>query len=169
MQIKETSIDILDQLEGLVIKMEDDQYTEMLECLFENSVGKHIRHILEFYELMINGFDQGRVNYDKRKHDLSLEEDRKLAIEKIQSFKSRLNEINEDIPLTLETSYDIEGENSEIVRSSFMREMVYNIEHAIHHMAIIKIGVRQAFPQFILNENFGIAYSTVKYRRECAQ
>ncbi|NNC95653.1 MAG: hypothetical protein HKN92_08830 [Chitinophagales bacterium] len=170
MQIKETSIYILTQLEELTLRLTDDQYTAKLNCLMNNSIGKHLRHILEFYELMLDGYKDGFVNYDNRKHDKVIESDRMLAITKIKSFKLQLDEIIEDKTIQLETSYCLESDRSEVVQSSFNREMIYNIEHAIHHMAIIKIGIRQAFDHIDLDDNFGIAYSTVKYNnKECAQ
>ena len=43
------------------------------------------------------------------------------------------------------------------------RELVYNIEHAIHHMAIIRIGIENDFPHAHLPDKFGFAYSTIKH------
>ena len=170
MRIKDTSINILCQLEELILKLSDKQYTESLECLMDNSVGKHIRHILEFYELMIDGFENGEINYDKRNHDKALENDRDLAIEKINSFKVLLESFDTDRSIDLETSYYLESDKTEVVKSSILRELVYNIEHAIHHMAIIKIGILNSFKKITLDEKFGIAYSTIKYKEKtCAQ
>jgi hypothetical protein len=42
--------------------------------------------------------------------------------------------------------------------------LVYNIEHAVHHMAIMKIGIREVADYINLPDNFGIAVSTLRYR-----
>jgi hypothetical protein len=47
-----------------------------------------------------------------------------------------------------------------------MREMVYLVEHSIHHYALIRIGLQENFPKIIIPENFGIAYSTIKHREK---
>jgi hypothetical protein len=44
------------------------------------------------------------------------------------------------------------------------RELLYNLEHAIHHMALIQVAVRQAFPALTLPAHFGVAYSTVQHQ-----
>jgi len=57
------------------------------------------------------------------------------------------------------------------MNSSYFRELQYNIEHAIHHMAIIKIAIGACFTEVELPANFGVAYSTVRYQKQlaCAQ
>ncbi len=47
-----------------------------------------------------------------------------------------------------------------------MREMVYLVEHSIHHYALIRIGLQENFSDIFIPKNFGVAYSTVKYRAE---
>ena len=51
-----------------------------------------------------------------------------------------------------------------MVESTLERELVYNIEHAVHHMAMIKIGLRQIAPEILIDKNFGVAQSTVNNR-----
>ena len=55
-----------------------------------------------------------------------------------------------------------------MVTSTYNREIVYNIEHAVHHMALIKVALKELEVEFV-NEEFGVAYATVQYRRVCAQ
>ena len=51
-----------------------------------------------------------------------------------------------------------------MVVSNVQRELVYLIEHAIHHFALLRIGIQENFPEISLASDFGVAYSTVKYR-----
>jgi hypothetical protein len=52
----------------------------------------------------------------------------------------------------------------EMVISNVQRELVYLIEHSIHHFALVRIGIQENFPEISLPFSFGIAYSTIKYR-----
>jgi hypothetical protein len=37
-------------------------------------------------------------------------------------------------------------------------------DHAVHHLAIIKIGIRCSFPQWIIDRDLGVSPSTLKAR-----
>ena len=93
----------------------------------------------------------------------------KFAVDRFKGILNWLNEIDEDLALKLNISYD-KAENKDFhLDTSLQRELVYNIEHAIHHMAIIRIAIEQDFPSIKLDKNFGIAYSTIKFRDDlCA-
>ena len=66
--------------------------------------------------------------------------------------------------LKLEAGYDLDKEEFVTIETNFLRELVYNIEHVVHHMAIIKIGIREAAPKVKLPHDFGIAASTIRYQ-----
>jgi len=55
-----------------------------------------------------------------------------------------------------------------IVETNYYRELIYNLEHTIHHMALIKVGINEV-SCIAVPEGFGIATSTIKFRRSCAQ
>ena len=61
-------------------------------------------------------------------------------------------------------------ESMEIVTipSNYYRELAYNLEHTIHHMALIRVGITEV-SGIQLSDDFGVASSTVKYRKQCAQ
>jgi hypothetical protein len=48
-----------------------------------------------------------------------------------------------------------------------LRELLYNLEHCIHHQALIKVAVLESDTIFV-NENFGVARSTLNIEK-CAQ
>ena len=171
MQLKEVSARILDQLIKVTGQLEDQAFRQPLKVLSDNTIGKHIRHIIEFYDLMILGINSGEVNYDQRSHDRVIEENRLLAIEKMNSLKLEIEKIASDSPLKLKANYSLNKEEPFEIITSYYRELQYNIEHAIHHMAIIKIAIISEFTDVQIPEGFGIAYSTIKYEKDktCAQ
>ncbi len=164
MQLNSTCQTILGQINELTLQLSDAQYSARLELLSGNTIGKHVRHIIEFMDLLVCGCEAGIINYDRRKHDEQLEESTKASLLKIEKLKSRVNLLSLDEGIFLEVSYTQSDEDKVTIKSSIGRELAYNIEHAIHHMAIIRIAVRTAFPHVRLSEHFGVAYSTVRYQ-----
>jgi hypothetical protein len=62
------------------------------------------------------------------------------------------------------------GQGDYLVSSTVGRELIYNIEHTIHHLAIVKIALKAILPSLELPEHFGVAPSTIRHRQEaCAQ
>ena len=171
MQLQQISVDILKQLIGVSEQLQDEAFRQPLDLLSKNSIGKHIRHIIEFYDLMMVGNTSGSVDYDKRSHDKVLEENRIMAIEKMNALAQEIQAIEEDKAITMTANYSLEGDDPVMINTTLYRELQYNIEHAVHHMAIIKIAVTNCFPEVQIPSGFGIAYSTIKYQRdsECAQ
>ena len=54
------------------------------------------------------------------------------------------------------------------IESNYNRELLYNLEHCIHHQALIKVAIIQS-ATIEIDENFGVARSTIEYRKQCAQ
>lgn len=164
MNLSRACINILDQLEDLVRQIEPDHFSQPIEILSMSTVGQHIRHTLEFFICLEHGSGSGLVNYDKRSHDKLIESDKFLARNTIQNIRLFVGSQDQDKPLRLEVGYDLEREQFITIHTNFSRELVYNIEHAVHHMALIKIGVREAAPYVQLPADFGIAASTIRYK-----
>ena len=171
MQLQKISVDILGQIVSICNQLTDDDFRKPLKVLSNNSIGKHIRHIIEFYDLMMIGNETGAVNYDNRSHDKVLEENRVMAIEKLNALGIEIPRFEKDQSLRMSANYSIDEEQPIEISTTLYRELQYNIEHAVHHMAIIKIALLNEFPEIQIAQGFGIAYSTIKYQRdtECAQ
>jgi hypothetical protein len=163
-QLTQAASTILNQLSNAVKQLTDNEFTIPSRVLSGSSVGQHLRHTLEFFICLEQGLNKGIVNYDERGHDRLIETDRDLALEVIHRIHFFLGTQAVDKDLILEASYDGQGVVS--VKTSYFRELTYNIEHAVHHMAIMKIGIREVAERVSLPTDFGVAASTLRYREE---
>jgi uncharacterized damage-inducible protein DinB len=164
MKLYRSAIDVLNQIKSVLDQLEDEDYHKPLPQLFDASIGQHVRHTLEFFDCLSN--KQNVINYDLRKRNYEIETFTQVATEKINELIKFLSNRPVDMPVLFVANFDTtEGEELQI-SSSFEREIAYNIEHAIHHMALIKIGLQFLNVQIDLPENFGVASSTVRYQQE---
>jgi uncharacterized damage-inducible protein DinB len=164
-KLQQAAKDILIQLGHIITELDDVSYTQRLKVLHNSSIGQHVRHTLEFFICLKNSVDHGFVNYDQRDHDQIIEQDRVLCQAVIEDILSFLDKSADDHNVDLHAHYGYDDDNTPVVMaSSFYRELSYNIEHAVHHMALIKIGIESITTDFNFPENFGVASSTVRYR-----
>ncbi len=165
MTINQSAHHILDQLDTVISQLGSEGFSEPLDVLSQASIGQHVRHTLEFFLCLIDAKNDGVINYDNRRHDHLIETDPLLARSIINSIRDFLSKEESDFSLELEANYQLNSHESIRLQSNFFRELAYNIEHAIHHMALIKIGVKNQFPEVDLPDHFGVASSTVRYQK----
>jgi len=127
------------------------------------TIGQHSRHIIELFQCLISGYGLGTVCYDNRKRNKQTEEDLSFALTQIREIYKAI-----DLPdLGLNVQYHLN--NSDIlIPSNYRRELMYNLEHLIHHEALIKVAIT-SMTEVAIPESFGVAPSTLQYRKECAQ
>jgi hypothetical protein len=164
MDLTQASINILAQLKSLVIDIDQDDFCQPSPVLSNSTIGQHLRHTLEFFICLERGFETGVINYDKREHDVLIESDKFMALEIINRIIDFVSNFDSEKELLLEAGYDLSGDKFITIRTNARRELVYNIEHAVHHMAIMKIGIREIAPHINIPRDFGIAVSTVRYK-----
>lgn len=160
--IKALFSQLQDMLEGLT----DEAYNRKIELLSHASIGQHTRHIIEFFAELFMGYETGIVNYDQRQRDIRIETSRAYARNMLQGLSVFLEQ--EDRPLTMIVDTGAGQAFPCRVPTNFHRELVYNLEHTVHHMALLRIGVN-AVSNMSLPAGFGVAMSTIKYRKACAQ
>lgn len=166
MQIAAAIRNVFVQLHETLDKLNSEQYTQPSKALFNATIGQHVRHIVELFQCLENGYENGMVNYEQRKRDKNIETNKQLAIQLLHEISSRL--IREDKNIQLEMSYDDLSNETVVVNSNYYREVVYNLEHTVHHMALIRVGVSEV-SDIVLPDGFGVASSTMKHRDTCAQ
>jgi uncharacterized damage-inducible protein DinB len=160
MKITSSAIGILEQLRILVLQLDDSDLQLPLEVFSGSSIGQHTRHILEFYICLLTQISEEVISYDKRERDTKLEQKKEYILSKIEGIMKDLATQTKDSTLTLHSELCKE---THLTPSSLSREILYTIEHTVHHMAIIKIGILLNFPKISMKKNFGVAESTIRY------
>lgn len=166
MQLKLAINNSFGQLTEILDQLTETEYSQPSKILFNASIGQHVRHIIELYICLFNGYGSGTVNYENRKRDVRIETDKSFAAELMQMISNNIDKDNKK--LLLDSSYDEQSSDSITVETNYYRELIYNLEHTVHHMALIRVGVNEV-SSIAIPEGFGVATSTIKYRKSCAQ
>jgi hypothetical protein len=154
------------QLSESINQLSEAEYVQPSAILFNATIGQHVRHIIELFQCLEKGYNEGVVNYEKRKRDYRIETDKGFAVDLLKEIYHTLEKPNRNIILEAEDYEDTIETVS--IPSNYYREIAYNLEHTIHHMALIRVGINEV-STISLPAEFGVAYSTIKFRQQCAQ
>lgn len=166
MILKQPIQNVFVQLTESIHQLSDAEYTKQCPELFHATIGQHVRHIIELFQCLEQGYEKGGVNYEKRKRDYRIETDKEFASAMLKDIYDNIGKPNKAILLEAE---DYEDNTEPVcIPSNYYRELAYNLEHTIHHMALIRVGVNSV-SSVQLPDQFGVAYSTIKFREQCAQ
>ncbi|MFA8300111.1 MAG: hypothetical protein ACEPOV_08115 [Hyphomicrobiales bacterium] len=166
MNIIKANINVLTELHDLVQILDDNQYAKELEVFSGSTIGMHTRHILEFYLCLFQQYRDGTISYDKRIRDINLAIDTEYTLDAIKRIKTSIENCHIDKDLTLIGSIDGSSDASFVMKTNIGRELFYNLEHSIHHMALIKIGVYVIDSEIKISDSFGVAPSTLRYKKD---
>jgi hypothetical protein len=161
MKIQNAIHDVFGQLSESLQQLSNDEYTKHCSTLFNATIGQHVRHIIELFICLEQGYVQGLVNYEKRKRDYTIESDKNVALTLLQQIPPCL--FKRDKNLMLEAAYDSSNDTI-VISTNYFRELVYNLEHTVHHMALIRVGINEVSAVKV-PEEFGVASSTIKYKK----
>lgn len=149
----------LKSLSNLLLLLNDKQYNPKIAFLGNASIGGHTRHIIELLKCAANGYDVGTVDYLNRVRDLAIETDKAFAMQELSIITEQIIQSDKQMNLVIEYS---EESTANYVTTTYFREIIYNAEHTIHHLALIKVALREMKLE-IVGDDFGMAYSTIKY------
>ena len=166
MQLQQAVNNVFVQLSATLDQLTQEQYVQSCQSLLNATIGQHLRHIIELFQCLENGYDEGLVNYEKRKRDITIESNKDFALNLLSEIQRGLDRPNK--VLDLEACYEEDSDSPIIIATNFYREIAYNLEHTIHHMALIRVGISEV-AEISLPAEFGVASSTIKFRKECAQ
>lgn len=159
---------LLDELETVIERLKDAQYSQRPVGVIESSVGAHVRHCLDHVRALLDGVNEGRLSYEHRQRGTAVETSRTSAITVIRSLINELQTLPSSIEqasLRISVMMCCDGPAND-VPTSVGREFAYVLAHTIHHNALIAAMVKTLGGH--LPERFGYAPSTLKHLKEAA-
>lgn len=166
MEMVERSVtEMLEQGLEFLTELGQEEYVQVNEPYFTSSIGAHYRHVLDHVEVLINGLEDGCVNYDSRCRDQNVEACLDAAKDKTSSLLEKWQKLDntrmtENVEVISKVSY--EEEESPKVASSVGREAMFASIHGVHHFALIKVMCHLRGLQ--MENEFGVAPATVAYQ-----
>jgi hypothetical protein len=157
--------DTLSLLAETIGLLSDEEFSQPISVLSGATIGQHVRHVVELYSCLEQGRETGEVCYDSRKRERELEISTKSAINRISVLLSSIGA--DDIPLVLKADFGSIDGNFSSIATNYVRELAYNLDHTIHHMALIRIGVLTV-SDIELDGSFGVAPSTLRFKQQVA-
>lgn len=167
MQVNDALSAIVHQINHVLSQLSPYDYRLPLPEFEGSTLGQHFRHALEFFQCLEEGACTGLIDYAARKRNLLYENDPRLAAEAFERFAQGLNVL--DLLQPVDVRAEFNSDLRPTYSSTLGRELLFVYDHAIHHLAIIKIGLRCHFPAVNTDVNLGVSPSTVKAREAMMQ
>ncbi len=159
-RIPEVAVNILSHIDVYINQLEDVDYSKPLPLLSDATIGGHTRHIIDGFLCLMNQQESGVISYDKRERNKQLETDTQYVSEKLTEIRLFLRSLENNRSCGFEIKYE---DQTFLTDSTLSREIAHNIEHVIHHLAIIKIALMAYYKDVNLPREFGVAPSTLRY------
>ena len=162
----ERNVALLRQGRSLVLDLPDDAYREMRPGSTAESVGGHMRHVLDFYACFVHGLPAGRIDYDARLRDGRVEQDRRHAAAVVDERcveLSRVAAIAASQSLVVRCDADPGESDDGFATSTAGRELQILLSHTVHHYALMASLLRQW--QIDVPPDFGVAPATLAHWR----
>lgn len=157
---------VFTQLSELLERIDPREYARPQFQLLNASIGQHVRHLLEIFTELNRGYVSGVVNYELRERDTRLEHDPGFAHSRLAALRQQI--AREPRTMLLEAFLQADDGSRVQMETHYLRELAYALDHAIHHMALIRIGLLENC-RALVDESFGVAFATQQYRNACAQ
>ncbi|KAI8870040.1 hypothetical protein GQ42DRAFT_146407 [Ramicandelaber brevisporus] len=161
---------------ALLFSGQPEMYTKPSQLVPHGTVGKHVRHIIEHFELLADAAE-ALVSHSHRGNDGKL-----LASDKVilcYNKRNRGSLVESSIPEAVRASDAVQGRlfdlidnphitsqlqllvSDPVMVSTFGRELWFCIHHAVHHHATLKVLCMEH--DIALSDQFGVAPSTTAH------
>lgn len=170
--LAEENARLIEQGVSLITGLEPDTYRANTHELFSSGVGKHFRHVLDFYDRLLSGHAT-TVDYEARRRDERVERDPDYACRVARTYAGALRDLvgpagsgapapGESASVRVRTEILHEDGSGVEAGSTLERELAVLASHTIHHFAIIALLLR--IQGVAVPEGFGVAPSTLRYQ-----
>ena len=170
MDCKEGTVYITRQITRLLEQIDPQAYAMPLNVFNGSTLGQHFRHIFDFYDCLLRGASEGGVDYASRQRNEMMETNPRFAEMAFQEMEQACHGLQESQPVGVLADFSFQLDDQRpVVGSTVGRELMFAYDHAVHHLALIKIGLKEALPEVEVDGQLGIAPSTLKHRHGAVQ
>lgn len=153
------------QMHDLLYQISASDYTKKLDLYDGSSIGKHCRHVHDFFYALNAGIKTGTLDYGHRKRESELENNPLWLAEALEAQWSDLYGHPAEKRLLVLSDVTAKPTSTRTKYASTLgRELLFVFHHTIHHMAMIKMGLRHIARSIELSPDFGLAPSTIAFQ-----
>nr|GAT49733.1 predicted protein [Mycena chlorophos] len=146
----------------------NDQLTVHSQFLPGSTIGKHLRHSRDHFELLLDCMKSGSppyvLSYDTRLRNTPMEVDRHAAREALQGTIEKLQTVVPGIDEAAQIKLQAVTPYLHEFGTTFGRELWFAALHTVHHFSMIRVIASELNIQ--LAEDFGWAPSTLVYHSQ---
>ena len=129
------------------------------------NAGKHVRHVLDHVLTFIPSIETGVLDYNLRNRDSDIETNWQAANAQLLEILQTLETLDmNNKALEVISEIDICSTENDTFTSNVPREVLYLINHTMHHAAYIKLLAKNCGVD--LPDNIGIAPATATHIRK---
>jgi uncharacterized damage-inducible protein DinB len=133
--IIESTLKTLNKSKSLLSKISDEQLCNTSVSPYYSSIGSHVRHILDFYECILN-CENNLVDLTDRKRDQNVENLTDSALEYLEVINQRLKLLTSPLDQEIIVVDDM-GMGKVKIKYTLSSLLAQANSHTIHHYAII--------------------------------
>lgn len=159
--IIQSSINTLNKSKALLLSLEDNDLCNSTISPYYSCIGSHIRHILDFYDCILDGIESLNIDLTNRKRDEEMHRNCNYALRNVERVISELQQLDEAKLIKYFDVVDDLGLGKVTIQYTIGGILAQANSHAIHHYAIINY-ILDRLDIVIKDEEFGYNPTTPK-------
>jgi arginine utilization protein RocB len=164
-KLPECTIEALQQLRELIVAVQNSGKPPA-ETYAGSGIGRHVRHVIDHFRALAAGIDCGCIDYNIRSRNSAIERDPHLSLLEIHRLIDWLATLRpDDEPVLVVSEISCHLTENQVFRSNTNRELLYLINHTIHHVAYAALLAKSCGIE--CSEDVGFAPATASFLRQC--
>lgn len=131
-----STLKTLNKTNQIISILNDDLLSDSTIPPYMSSIGSHIRHILDFYDCILNRNSEFHIDFTSRKRNVAVETNCNEAVKYYNMIIDRLHNINYNFDEAIYVIDDL-GNGKIKIRYTIGALFAQANSHTIHHYAII--------------------------------
>lgn len=155
----------LEQVDTVLNQLDSLPPTQRNALFIATRTGSHLRHIYDHISALLIGVDSGVVDYNRRQRNSIEESDVESSRRRLALLRAQLRRWpKKPVSLRVVSEIDCTETINHQFESSADRELLYLINHTLHHLAYVSLSLSRA--GLTLPTHIGLAPSTASFLRE---